>query len=143
MNRLSTLILIGLAGLLASCGSSVSSSTQPGLNDVYSMVVSPTQFTLNAGDWSSITATVDLSYLNGAPKPIAPQPTIKFYTSDVRVTVSPAGEVCAGQWNTTYQVCTPATTLPTGFVTITAYDASRNVTGSTRSPSTPAPLESC
>ena len=91
MNRLSTLILIGLAGLLASCGSSIHSSTEPGLNDVYSMVVSPTQFTLNAGDWSSITATVDLSYLNGAPKPIAPQPTIKFYSSDVRVTVSPAG----------------------------------------------------
>jgi hypothetical protein len=131
MNRLSTLILIGLAGLLASCGSSVSSSTKPGLNDVYSMVVSPTQFTLNAGDWSSITATVDLSYLNETPKPIAPQPTIKFYSSDARVTVSPAGEVCAGQWNTEYQVCTPTATLPTGYVTITAYDASRNVTGST------------
>ena len=131
MNRLSTLILIGLAGLLASCGSSVSSSTQPGLGDVYSMVVTPTQFTLNAGDWSSITATVDLSYLNGAPRPIAPQPTIKFYTSDVGVTVSPAGEVCGGQWNATYQVCTPTATPPTGFVTVTAYDASRNVTGTT------------
>jgi len=131
MNRLSTLILIGLAGLLASCGSSVSSSTEPGLNDVYSMVVSPTQFTLNAGDWSSVTATVDLSHLNQAPKPIAPQPTIKFYTSDVRVTVSPAGEVCAGQWDTEYQVCTPTNTLPTGFVTVTAYDASRNVIGTT------------
>lgn len=137
MNRLLTLILMGLAGLLVSCGAAVSSSTQPGTNDVYSLFVTPTQLTLNAGDWSSISATVELSYENGAPKPVSPQPTIQFYSSDNRVSVSPAGEVCAGQWNTEYQVCTPTVSttgqldLPTGYVTITVYNASHNVTGST------------
>ncbi len=92
------------------------------------MVVTPTQFTLNSGDWSSISATVELSYENGAPKAVSPQPTIKFYTSDARVSVSPAGEVCAGQWDSRYLTCTRNhSTLPTGYVTITAYDASHNV----------------
>jgi hypothetical protein len=151
MNRLFTLILIGFAGLLASCGSSVSSSTQPGstggLTDVYSMVVSPVQFTLNAGDWASITATVDVSKNNSAAKPLAPQPPITFLSSDSRVTISPAGEVCAGQWDSRFLTCTatvippidPSTglpnpnagqpNLPTGYVTITAYNASHNVSG--------------
>ena len=90
MNRLSTLILIGLAGLLASCGSSVSSSTQPATYDIYTMVVTPTQFTLNAGDWSSVSAMVEVSNQNGAPKPVSPQPGIKYYSSDTRVSVSPS-----------------------------------------------------
>jgi hypothetical protein len=131
MNRLSALILIGLAGLMASCGSSVSSSTKPATNDVYSMVVTPVLFTLNSGDWTSITATVDVSYENGAAKPVSPQPTIKFYSSDSRVSVSPNGQVCAGEWDTRYLTCTPTSTLPTGYVTISAYNASNNVTGST------------
>jgi hypothetical protein len=131
INRLSILILIGFAGLLASCGSSVSSSTQPGTNDIYTVVVSPVQFTLNNGDWTSISATVDLSNDNGASAPIRPQPTIKFYTGDPRVTVSPAGEVCAGQWDSRYLVCSPDTALPTGYVTVTAYDVSHNVSGTT------------
>jgi hypothetical protein len=132
MNRLFTLALIVLAGLLASCGSSVTSSTQAATNYAYSMVVSPTPtFTLNAGDWSSITATVDVSYENGAPKAVTPQPTIKFSSSDSRVTISPAGEVCAGLWDVRYLTCTPTSTLPSGYVTITAYDATRNVGATT------------
>ena len=133
MNRWLTLIAIGLAGLLAGCGSSVSSSTQPGssdgLVDVYSIDISPTQFTLNAGDWASIVATVDLSKNNAVPKPLKPQPTLSFYSSDPRVTVSPAGEVCAGVWDSLYQTCTTTSTLPTGYVTITAFNASHNVSG--------------
>ena len=133
MNRLSTLIAIGFAGLLAGCGSSSSSSTQPGttdgLVDVYSVNVSPAQFTLNAGDWASITATVDVSKNNATPKPITPQPVISFYSSDPRVTISPAGEVCAGLWDLRYLTCTATPTLPTGYVTITAYNASHNVSG--------------
>jgi len=145
MNRLLTLTLIGLAGLLASCGSSVNSSTQPNFNYAYLMAVSPIQFTLNAGDWSSVSATVEETYENSAPKPVSPQPTIKFYSSDSRITISPAGEVCAGQWDTRYLTCTPTVipainpatglanpnagqpNLPTGYVTITAYDSTRNV----------------
>lgn len=154
MNRLLTLIAIGFAGLLAGCGSSVSSSTQPGstngLVDVYSMDVTPVQFTLNAGDWASITATVDVSKNNATPKPLAPQPVVTFFSSDPRVTISPAGEVCAGLWDTRYLTCTatvvpaldPTTglpnpnagqpDLPTGYVTITAYNASRNVSGTSQ-----------
>jgi hypothetical protein len=142
MNRLFTLTLIGLAGLLASCGSSVSSSTQPGTNDVYSVAMSEDRLTLNAGDWSSITATVDLSYENSAPKPVTPPPTIQFFSSDPLVTVSPAGEVCAGQWDTKYLTCSQTVfpllnplagqlDIPTGQVTITAYNASHNVSGTT------------
>jgi hypothetical protein len=140
MNRLLTLILIGLAGFLASCGSSVTSSTKPGAKDVYTVVVSPDRLTLNAGDWTSITATVDLSNQNQTPKAVTPQPTIKFFSSDPRVTVSPAGEVCAGQWDTRYLTCSQTTVpntnppqldIPTGQVTVTAYNASHNVSGST------------
>ena len=127
MNRFLTLIVIGLAGLMASCGSSVNSSTQPGDSDVYTVAVAPTQFTLNSGDWSSLAATVELSYRNGTPKAVAPQPPVKFYSSDTRVSVSPAGEVCAGQWDSRYLTCTATSTLPTGYVIITAYDASHNV----------------
>jgi hypothetical protein len=142
MNRLFTLPLIVLAGLLASCGSSVTSSTQPGTNDVYSVAMSEDQITLNAGDWSSVTATVDLSYENSAPKPVTPPPTIQFFSSDPLVTVSPAGEVCAGQWDTKYLTCAQTVypqldpragqlDLPAGQVTITAYNASHNVSGTT------------
>jgi hypothetical protein len=131
MNRLSTLILIGFAGLLASCGSSVTSGTQPGSKEVFTMVVSPLQFTLNSGDWSTITATVDLSTDNSAPKPVTPQPAIKFFSSDPRVSISPGGEVCAGQWDNRFLTCSPTPTLPTGYVTITAFNASHNVSGTT------------
>src|ERR1019366_6577671 len=134
MNRLSTLILIGFAGLLASCGSSVSSSTQPKPNKVYSMVVTPTQFTLDAGSYALIVATVDLSTDNKPGKPVTPpclssQGCIKFSSSDGRVTVDQGtGEVCAGVWDASYTTCTPTPTLPAGYVTITAYNASHNVT---------------
>jgi hypothetical protein len=132
MNRLLTLILIGLAGLfMASCGSSVSSTTQPAVHDTYSMAMTPVLFSLNSGDWTSISATVDLSYDGGTPKAVSPQPTIKFSSSDQRVSVSPAGLVCAGQWDTRYLTCTPTATIPTGYVTISAYAASRNVVGTT------------
>jgi hypothetical protein len=155
MNRWLTLILIGLAGLLASCGSSVRSSTQPGNHDEYSVVVTPDQFTLNAGDWSGISATVELSNQNSTPRAVTPQPTIRFSSSDPRVTISPSAEVCAGQWDTRYLTCVPTVVpaqtctvvntvttctpnlnagqldLPVGYVTITAYDASHGVGSST------------
>lgn len=145
MNRWLTLTIIGLVGFLASCGSSVTSSNKPANNDVYSVVVQPQRLTLNSGDWSSILATVDLSHLNSLPAPIAPQPAIQFFSSDPRVTVSPAAEVCAGHWDNLYTKCTatvvpavdPTTgqpnpnagqlDLPTGYVVITAYNASHNV----------------
>ena len=151
MNRLFSLALIGVAGLLANCGSSVNSSTQPvDLRYTYSMVMSPILLTLNAGDWSSISAIVDVSFENTAPTPVSPQPTIKFYSSDSRITISPAGEVCAGQWDTRYLTCSPPVVpainpatgkpnpnagqpdLPTGYVTITAYDATRNVSATSQ-----------
>jgi hypothetical protein len=156
MNRLLTLILIGLAGLLASCGSTVSSSSQPTNNNyTYSMVVSPTLFTVNSGDWAPLTATVEVSFENQTPKAVSPQPITKFYSSDSRVTISPTGEVCAGLWNDVYETCAqtvfppclPGSSLvgstcspnstpnpkagqpdvPNGYVTITAFDATRNV----------------
>ena len=140
MNRLLTLTLIGLAGLLASCGSSVTSSTQPDTNAIYTLVVSPIQFTLNSGDWSTVTATAFVSVQNGTASSVRPQPTIQFSSSDSRVTISPAGEVCAGQWDTRYLTCTPTVfppgsanagqlDIPTGYVTITAHDASHNTLG--------------
>lgn len=136
MNRWLTLIPIGLAAVLASCGSSVTSSTQPATNggvvDYYTMEVSPAQFAISAGDWASITATVDLSYENGASKPVSPQPTIKFYSSDPNVSISPAGQVCGGQWDSLYQNCNATGTLPLGYVTITARDITHNVSGTTQ-----------
>ena len=112
MNRLSILLLIGLAGLLASCGSSVTSSTQPSKYDVYSVAVSPDRVTLNAGDWSSISAIVYVSNQNTTEKPVVPAPVVKFYSSDTRVTVSPTGQVCAGQWDARYLNCVPTVVPP-------------------------------
>jgi hypothetical protein len=137
MKRLFTLITMGLAlpmtALLAGCGNSVSSTSQAEPNQVYSVVINPTRFTLNAGDWSTVTATVDLSTRNSTPEPISPQPEIRITSSDPHVTISPSGQVCAGQWDPNYQYCTPVTDssgniiIPTGYVTITAYNQSHNV----------------
>jgi len=109
-------------------------------NQVYTVVVTPAQLTLNSGDFDSISAIVFLSINNAAPKAVSPQPAIKFFSSDARVTVSPAGEVCAGQWDSRYLTCTATTKidpntglrvpdLPSGFVTVTAFDAAHNVQG--------------
>jgi hypothetical protein len=132
MNRLSTLVVIGLAGLLAGCGSSVTSSTQAPTHVTYTVNVQPDRLTLNVGDYSGISAVVDESTLNSSPKPVAPPPTIKFYTSDARVSVSPSGSICAGQWDLKYELCSPALSLPSNPVTITAYDNQHDVSGSTQ-----------
>ena len=138
MNRLSTLILIGFAGLLASCGSSVSSSTQPKSNQVYSMVVTPTQFTLDAGTYASISAMVYLSTDNKPGKLVSDctvaNACIKLSSSDPGVTINSGNgdiEVCAGQWANGGLNCVPTSPLPAGYVTITAYNASHNVSGTT------------
>ena len=130
MNRLSTLVVIGLAGLLAGCGSSVTSSTQAPTNVTYSVNVQPERLTLNVGDFSGISAVVDVQTLNSTPKPLTPVPTIKFYSSDSRVSVSPSGSICAGQWDLKYELCSPSSSLPINPVTITAYDNQQNVSGS-------------
>jgi len=131
MNRLYTLGLIGLAGLLASCGSSVTSSTQPPTNVTYSVAVSPSRLTMNVGDLATITAVADEQTFNSTPRPVSPAPVIKFYSSDTRVSISPAGQVCAGQWDIHYLNCVPALSLPSNPVTITAVDAAHGSTGST------------
>jgi len=132
MNRLSTLVVIGLAGLLAACGSSVTSSTQAPTNATYSLNVQPNRLTLNVGDIAGISAVVDQSTLNSAPKAVTPPPTIKFYSSDSRVSVSPSGSICAGQWDLKYELCSPSLSLPNSPVVITAYDNQQNVSGSTQ-----------
>jgi hypothetical protein len=148
MNRFFIIATAALAGILASCGSSVTSSTKTPTNVTYSVDVSPIRLALNEGDHSSVTATVDQSYLNGAPTAVSPQPTIKFYSSDTRVSISPAGKVCAGQWDSRYMNCvaTPSATyqcvpatkttpasycqgLPANPITVTAFDAAHNVSG--------------
>lgn len=144
MKRWFIIPVLAMAALWAGCGTSVSSSTETKPNQVYSMALVPTQFTLNAGDWSSILAAVDLSTQNSAPKPISPQPTIEFTSSDPRITISPNGQVCAGQWDAKFQICSPTyypagykdpvtglplsgLNLPTGYVVITAFSASHDV----------------
>lgn len=145
MNRLSTLVLIGLAALLTGCGSSITSSSKPPTNVTYSVNVTPDRVPVNEGDYSTISAIVDESILNSTPKPVSPPPTIKFYSSDTRVTVSPSGQVCGGQWDNLYQRCIPTTVacpapnqsklcadLPSNPVVVTAYDIEHNVSGSTQ-----------
>lgn len=132
MNRLSTLVLIGFAGVLTGCGSSVTSSTQPPTHVTYSMNVTPDRVVVNEGDFTTISAVVDESTLNSTPRPVSPPPPVKFYSSDPRVTVSPGGQVCGGQWDGLYQRCNPTATLPPNPVIITAYDNAHNVSESTR-----------
>src|SRR6266496_2819909 len=115
MKRLLIAVLIGFCALLAGCGTSTSSSPQPNPNNVYTVVVTPTQLTLNSGDFASISTIVFLSVNNGTPKAVSPQPAIKFSSSDPRVNVSPAGEVCAGLWEPfngfPFQNCTATTKI--------------------------------
>jgi hypothetical protein len=132
MNRLSTLVLLGLAGLLAGCGSSVSSSTQAASNVTYSMDVKPVRLTLDTGDYGTVSAIVEESTLNSTPKAVSPAPVVTFYSSDNNVMVSPAGVICGGQWDAKYEVCTATTTLPVNPVTITAYNAAHSVSGTTQ-----------
>ena len=135
--------------LLASCGSSVNSSTQPGdENDVYSMVVSPTQFTLNAGDWSSITATVELSVperraeagfaaaddqvllLRRAGHRFLPPEKSAPDSGTVRVPDLHPDEHASHRIRHHHGLPNASArqpNLPTGYVTITAFDATRNV----------------
>ncbi len=126
------IVTMALAALLAGCGSSFSTSTQPPANTTYSVSVNPDRLPLNEGDYASISAIVDQSVLNSAPKAMAPQPTLKFYSSDARVTISPAGSVCAGQWDSRYMICSPTATLPDGPVTITAFAPSQDVSGTSQ-----------
>ena len=132
MNRFCLITAAALAIVMAGCGSSVKSSTQPSTNVTYTMLVTPDRLSLNEGDYSTISATSEEIYLNGTPKPITPAPTIKFYSSDTRVSVSPTGQVCGGQWDTRYQNCLATGDLPDGSVTITAYDAAHSSTGTTQ-----------
>jgi len=132
MNRLSTLVVIGLAGLLAGCGSSTTSSTKPPANTVYSVNVTPDRLTLDTGDYTSISAVVDESTLNSTPKAITPQPTLQFNASSSLVSISPAGSVCAGKWDTRYEICTPGIDVPVNPITLTAYDAAHDVYGTTQ-----------
>jgi len=130
MNRYFTLVAIGLACVLTGCGSSVTSSTQAPTNVSYSVDVTPNRLTLDVGDHSGILAVVDQSTLNSTPKPVSPPATIQFFSSDSNVSVSPGGQVCAGQWDIKFELCTAASTLPVNPVTITAYDNVHNVSGS-------------
>jgi hypothetical protein len=132
MKRLFITVLIGFAGLLAGCGSSTSASPNPNPNKVFTIVVTPTQLTLNSGDFASISAIVYVSENNGPPEALSPQPTITYFSSDPRVTVSPAGEVCAGQWDARFQICTATATLPSDFVTITVVDATHSISATIR-----------
>ncbi|MDR3762881.1 MAG: hypothetical protein P4M01_02165 [Acidobacteriota bacterium] len=132
MNRFYLITAAALAMVLAGCGSSVKSSTQAASNYTYTMYVTPDRVSINEGDYSTISATAEEQYLNGTPKAISPQPTIKFYSSDSRVSISAAGKVCAGQWDSTYLNCVATSTLPDGAVTITAYDAAHSTTGTTQ-----------
>jgi hypothetical protein len=123
---------MALAALLTGCGSSSSSSTQAPTNTIYSVYITPNRLTLDEGDYASVVAAVDESVLNSTPKPISPQPTLKYYSSDSRVTISPGGSICAGQWDSRYMNCVATGTLPDGPVTVTAYAPSQNVSGTTQ-----------
>lgn len=118
---------------MSSCGERTSSSQSAkssGIADYYSITLTPTRFTLNSGEYASISATEYKSVENGTPTAVTPQPTLDYYTSDSRVMVSPAGAVCAGKWDSQYETCTASSTLPTGYVLIYAYDPSRANTNS-------------
>jgi hypothetical protein len=98
---------------LAGCGGGKGADTSP-----KAINVSPTSVSMNLGEVTSVGATVVDASGNAASNP----PTISFASSNTAVaTVSTAGAVCAGTWDTNFIVCDASHSQPgTANITVTA-----------------------
>ncbi|MBZ5568973.1 MAG: Ig-like domain-containing protein [Acidobacteriia bacterium] len=114
-------VLLVLMIALAGCGGGSSSSSA---NTPSSITVNPAVLSLNLGDVAAASGTV----VNSSGSPITNFPTITFSSSNTAVaTVSSAGAVCAGKWDTNFIVCdttgfqpgTANITLTSGAITAT------------------------
>src|SRR5438045_5648765 len=85
-----TVLLLLISGILAGCGGGSSKVN----NTVTSVVLSPTSFSLNSGDVVQLSATAQ----NSANTAVAANITYASSNSAV-VTVSNAGLICAGVWD--------------------------------------------
>src|SRR5690242_12488139 len=90
------LILLFLAVFMAGCGGSSSKSN----NTVAQVVLNPTTASLVAGQVTTVTP----SAVNSAGNAVST--TFTFNSSNTAVaTVSPAGLICGGVWDSTFVLC--------------------------------------
>lgn len=96
---------------LTACGGST-----PAANVPASITFTPASISLNRGD---VYQTSAIPYDKGGTTQIAADLTYTSSNSDL-VSVSTAGNLCAGKWDATFVVCTPATTDGTATITVKA-----------------------
>lgn len=117
VSLVTAILVVFMLGLASCGGGGGSSSTAPA-----SIAVSPTSISIDPGGVYSISAAVYDSNQNVVSNP----PIITFASSNTAVaTVSSAGAVCGGTWDTNHIVCTPGTT---GSANITATSGSLSAT---------------
>ena len=112
-----TAIIFLLAAAMAGCGGSSSAS-----KTVVQVTLTPESLSMVAGD----VKPTAVSASNSAGGPVS-NTTFTYNTSNPQlVTVSPAGQVCAGVWDSIFVVCNGVNasgTQVTGTATITATSA--------------------
>jgi trimeric autotransporter adhesin len=107
------LLLLSIVAL-PGCGGGSDASTQPD-NTVATVSVNPSSLSLEFGQVRSLSATATNAAGTALPQ------SFTFSSGNTAVVqVSPAGNVCAGAWDTAFVVCTPATTPGTTSITVTA-----------------------
>ncbi len=77
------------------------------------VVISPTALSLNRGEVGSVSATS----FNSSNAQVSAD-VIYTSSNSSLASISPAGSVCAGKWDTNFVVCTPATATGTATVTV-------------------------
>jgi trimeric autotransporter adhesin len=112
MRRLAitTGFILIISFFIAGCGGG-SSSTKP----VAKVILSPSSLSLNTGDVGQVSASPEDAAGNAVIS------TVTFTSSNnALVSVSPSGAVCAGTWDASFIVCTPASLTGAAAATITA-----------------------
>ncbi len=85
-----TLLILSISGILAGCGGSSNKAN----NTVTQVILSPTSFSLNSGDVAQIAATAE----NSANTAVSANFTYASSNTSA-VTISNAGLICAGTWD--------------------------------------------
>ena len=120
-----------LLGVCSGCGGGNAATT----GTISQLVVTPSTLSLNEGQVTSVAVVA----VDATGATLTTQPTFTYSSSDASaVTVSTAGLVCAGVWDSGFVVCRPGQ-IPSGTVNIIV-SAPGSTTGTTVSASVPVSI---